>query len=152
MRKYEYSNKFKKDIKKAQKQTSPKRDIEELKKVMRMLAEDKPLSPEKRDHLLNGGWACYRECHVQPDFLLIYKKNDKEWNLLRNEDNVMVITIDDLDGVPANIQSQLRGIKDEPLKGDVLRLYNANVKIIVEGLQNNTICIKSEILTELDLM
>ena len=78
MREYEYSNKFKKDIKKAQKQTSPKRDMEELKKVMNMLAEDKQLPPEKKNHSLSGGWIGYRECHVQPDFLLIYKKNDKE--------------------------------------------------------------------------
>jgi len=77
MRKYERSNQFKKDVKKAQKQTSPKRDIEELKNVMIMLAEDKQLPPEKRDHSLGGPWVGYRECHIQPDFLLIYKKNDK---------------------------------------------------------------------------
>ena len=46
---------FKKDIKKALKQTSPKRDIEGLKKIMVLLAEDKPLPLEKRDHNLNGG-------------------------------------------------------------------------------------------------
>jgi mRNA interferase YafQ len=66
-----------KDVKKAQKQTFPKRNMEELKNVMNLLAEDKQLSPEKRDHLLGGAWVGYRECHVQPDFLLIYKKNDE---------------------------------------------------------------------------
>ena len=76
MRTIERSTKFKKDIKKAQKQTSPKRDIKELEIVMIMLAEDKQLPPEKRDHNLGGNWVGYRECHVQPDFLLIYKKDD----------------------------------------------------------------------------
>ena len=76
MRTIERSNQFKKDVKKAQKQTSPKRNMEELKNVMNMLAEDKQLPQEKRDHNLSGNWMGYRECHVQPDFLLI--------DLLRN--------------------------------------------------------------------
>lgn len=84
MRTTDRSTQFKKDIKKALKQTSPKRDMEELKKVMGLLAEDKPLPPEKRDHNLTGGWVGYRECHVQPDFLLIYKKDDKD-NSIRFE-------------------------------------------------------------------
>jgi mRNA-degrading endonuclease YafQ of YafQ-DinJ toxin-antitoxin module len=46
MRTIERSNQFKKDIKKSQKQTSPKRDMEELKNVMNMLAEDKQLPQE----------------------------------------------------------------------------------------------------------
>jgi mRNA interferase YafQ len=65
-----------KDVKKAQKQTFPKRNMEELKNVMNLLAEDKQLSPEKRDHPLGGTWVDYRESHVQSDFLLIYKKNN----------------------------------------------------------------------------
>jgi mRNA interferase YafQ len=84
MRTFEYSNRFKKDLKKAQKQTSPKRDLEELKCVMNMLAEDKFLPPEKRDHNLGGSWVGYRECHVQPDLLLIYKKDDRN-NSIRFE-------------------------------------------------------------------
>lgn len=76
MRTLERSTQFKKDVKKAGKQTSPKRNMEELKNIMILLAEDKPLSPEKRDHNLGGNWAGYRECHIQPDFLLIYKKDD----------------------------------------------------------------------------
>jgi mRNA interferase YafQ len=78
MRKYETSTQFEKDLKKAIKQTSPKRNLEELKEVMRTLAEDKTLPPNKRDHNLKGSYIGYRECHVQPDFLLIYKKYKKE--------------------------------------------------------------------------
>lgn len=61
----ERSNRFKKDLKKAEKQTSPKPNIEELKNIMIMLAEDQPLSSEKRDHHLVGDWIGYRECHIQ---------------------------------------------------------------------------------------
>lgn len=84
MREYDRSNQFKKDVKKAQKQTSPKRDMEALKNIMIMLAEDQQLPLEKRDHNLGGLWVGYRECHVQPDFLLIYKKDDKN-NSIRFE-------------------------------------------------------------------
>lgn len=84
MRTVERSNLFKKDVKKAQKQTASKRDLEELKNIMKMLGEDKPLPPEKRDHNLVGSWVGYRECHIQPDFLLIYKKDDKD-NSIRFE-------------------------------------------------------------------
>lgn len=51
---------------------------------MNMLAEDKQLPAEKHDHSLGGIWSSYRECHVQPDFLLIYKKNNQE-NSIRFE-------------------------------------------------------------------
>ena len=64
MRSIERSTLFKKDVKKAQKQTSPKRDMEELKNVMIMLAEDKPLPSKNRDHNLTGNWVGYRECHI----------------------------------------------------------------------------------------
>jgi mRNA interferase YafQ len=77
----ERSNQFKKDVKKASKQTSPKRDMDELKKVMIMLAEDQLLPQEKKDHNLAGNWSSYRECHIQPDFLLIYKKNDEDYSI-----------------------------------------------------------------------
>jgi mRNA interferase YafQ len=59
-----------KRILRKQKQASPKPGLEELKKVMGMLAEDKRLPPEKKDHPLKGNWAGYHECLVQPDFSL----------------------------------------------------------------------------------
>ncbi|MFV0340266.1 MAG: type II toxin-antitoxin system YafQ family toxin [Parachlamydiaceae bacterium] len=81
MRVLERSTQFKKDIKKALKQTSPKRDIEGLLQVLNMLAEDVKLPPEKLDHALVGSWVGYRECHIQPDFLLIYKKDNKNHSI-----------------------------------------------------------------------
>lgn len=46
-----------------------------LTRVLRTLVADKPLDPYQRDHDLSGDWAGYRECHVKPDLLLIYRKS-----------------------------------------------------------------------------
>lgn len=70
-------NRFEKDLKKAIKQH---RDIEELKTVMRRLAEQMPLGAEYLDHPLKGQWRGCRECHIENDWLLIYRlrKNENE--------------------------------------------------------------------------
>ena len=47
--------------------------------VLQALVEDqKPLEPNQRDHDLSGDWAGYRECHIKPDLLLIYRKSNSE--------------------------------------------------------------------------
>ena len=40
--------------------------------VIQTLIEEKPLAPGYRDHALTGGYAGFRECHIQPDWLLVY--------------------------------------------------------------------------------
>ena len=50
----------------------------ELKPVIVALATDQPLAAKYRDHELNGDWKGYRECHVKPDLLLIYRKVDDD--------------------------------------------------------------------------
>jgi mRNA interferase YafQ len=47
-----------------------------LMSVLLALANDRPLELRHRDHDLSGDWAGYRECHVKPDLLLIYRKPD----------------------------------------------------------------------------
>ena len=42
--------------------------------VLAALASDQPLDARCRDHALSGHWAGYRECHVKPDLLLIYRR------------------------------------------------------------------------------
>ena len=79
MLKIVYTTQFKKDYKLAQKRGV---DVEELLKVIDLLQKQKPLPPEKKDHLLHGNYKGYRECHVRPDLLLIYKVNNKELELL----------------------------------------------------------------------
>lgn len=61
---------FKKDYKKALKQGRSKALLRE---VVLLLADGKPLPVEKRDHALSGEWSGYRECHIAPDWLLIYR-------------------------------------------------------------------------------
>ena len=53
-----------------------------LEQAVDILAERKPLPPENKDHPLSGDWAGYRKCHIQPDWLLIYRVREKELELL----------------------------------------------------------------------
>lgn len=64
------TSQFKKDLKKIKKQG---KDINELKKVINILAAGKTLPENNKDHLLTGNWHNHRECHIKPDWLLIYK-------------------------------------------------------------------------------
>lgn len=73
-----------------------------------------------------------------------HKSEDKEWKLLRNEPNVEIITIDDLEGIPDVIKQLLLSIKDKPLKGHALKIFNKTTKIIHLGLSNNKITIKKK--------
>jgi mRNA interferase YafQ len=76
MRTIERSTKFKKDYKRELK--GRYRDIleSELKAVLIPLISDEALDIRYRDHDLSGNWAGYRECHIKPDLLLIYRKLD----------------------------------------------------------------------------
>lgn len=42
-----------------------------------------PLPPKNKDHKLSGNYSGYRECHIEPDWLLIYKQTDDELKLDR---------------------------------------------------------------------
>lgn len=49
-----------------------------LMEVVNLLAADKPLLPNKRDHSLSGEWVDNRGCHINPDLVLIYRKPDDD--------------------------------------------------------------------------
>ena len=68
------TSQFKKDIKRLKKRG---RDLEKLGDVVRLLASDKPLEEKHRDHALIGKWIGSRDCHVEPDWILIYR-NESE--------------------------------------------------------------------------
>lgn len=68
-----FTNQFKKDLKLAKKQG---RDIDRLYAVIEKLADDEPLEQKYRDHDLNGNYKGCRECHVEPDWLLVYEVMD----------------------------------------------------------------------------
>ena len=61
---------FKRDLKKAQKQN---KNLDLLNKVLKQLADGIPLPEKNRDHALTGNYAGCRECHIQPNWLLIYE-------------------------------------------------------------------------------
>ena len=72
-----YTKQFSKDLKKIER--SGNKDIEKIKAVIRELINERQLNPFHRDHALKGSFKDRRECHIEPDWLLIYKinKNDK---------------------------------------------------------------------------
>ena len=49
-----------------------------LPEILKLLLVDQPLPEKNRDHALSGDWTGYRECHVKPDLLLIYRKPDAD--------------------------------------------------------------------------
>ena len=64
------SAKFKRDYKRIRKQG---KNVELLLTVVDALAAEKPLEWKYRDHAMSGDFIGYRECHIEPDWLLIYK-------------------------------------------------------------------------------
>ena len=77
MRTIERSSTFKRDYKRAKAMPRHRKDIDSLvSTVVALLLSDRVLPENHRDHSLAGDWAGYRECHVKPDLLLIYRKPD----------------------------------------------------------------------------
>lgn len=68
-----YTTSFKKNYKRAIKRGLK---IELLNQIITLLATGKPLPVKHRDHALSGDWAGYRECHIMPDWLLVYYIED----------------------------------------------------------------------------
>ena len=77
MRTIELSTAFKKDYKRAKTTPRHAQDVRALyEAAAQLLAEDKPLPHNYQDHALIGKWKGYRECHLKPDLLLIYRKEE----------------------------------------------------------------------------
>ncbi|MBO7060663.1 MAG: type II toxin-antitoxin system YafQ family toxin [Fibrobacter sp.] len=71
----EYTTRFKKEYKLAKKRG---RDINLLRAVIEILAKGEQLPEKYKDHPLVSNWVGYRECHIQSDWLLIYKYKNEE--------------------------------------------------------------------------
>ena len=65
-----YTRQFEKDIKRMKKRG---KNPDKLKIIIRSLVSEEPLDPIHRDHKLIGNWKGRRECHIESDWLLIYK-------------------------------------------------------------------------------
>ncbi|HEV7369873.1 type II toxin-antitoxin system YafQ family toxin [Arenibaculum sp.] len=81
MRSIERTTQFKRDYKR-EKRTNARLD-EILMPVITMLRGDEELPERLRDHSLGGTWKGFRDCHVKPDLVLIYARNDSMLTLVR---------------------------------------------------------------------
>lgn len=64
------TSRFKEDLKR---QVKRGKDLGKLKEVVGWLVEGEPLPTKNQDHALTGNWTGWRDCHLEPDWLLIYK-------------------------------------------------------------------------------
>ena len=76
-----YSTQFKKDFKKIAKLQIP--DVVEVGHVIKQLQLEQVLPEKYVDHPLSGNWIGYRDCHVKPDLVLIYKIDKTSLKLAR---------------------------------------------------------------------
>lgn len=70
-----YHTLFKKDFKRIKRRGY---DISRLEKIVELLANEVPLPEQFKDHNLSGNYNGFRECHIAPDWLLIYQVNNNE--------------------------------------------------------------------------
>ena len=71
---------FRRDVKLAQKRG---KEMARLREVIQWLIEGRPLPTRCKDHPLGGDWKHFRDCHIEPDWLLIYKIDGDDLYLAR---------------------------------------------------------------------
>jgi len=71
---------FRRDVKLARKRG---KDMAKLREIVLLLIEGNPLPPRYKDHPLAGNWKHFRDCHMEPDWLLIYKIEGEDLHLTR---------------------------------------------------------------------
>jgi mRNA interferase YafQ len=57
--------------------------MDKLRDLVLLLAKESELPAHNKDHLLTGNWKDHRECHIEPDWLLIYKLDPNQITLVR---------------------------------------------------------------------
>ena len=78
MRKIRWSKQFTKDHRRESRGTYRAALDALLREVVALLLSDTKLPDRLRDHALNGKWETYRDCHLRPNLVLIYRKTDDE--------------------------------------------------------------------------
>jgi mRNA interferase YafQ len=74
------SSRFRRDVRRLEKQG---KDLAKLRTVLLLLLEGKPLPSRYRDHALRGDWNGFRDLHIEPDWLLLYRAQGGELQLAR---------------------------------------------------------------------
>jgi mRNA interferase YafQ len=80
MREIIRTSQFKRDVKLAERRG---KDMAKLRELILLLVEQKPLPPRYTDHALGGDWKHHRDCHIEPDWLLLYKIDGNDLYLVR---------------------------------------------------------------------
>jgi len=80
MKQLSRTTQFKRDVKRQQKRG---KDFTEFKQVLQQLLAGEELAARYRDHVLIGQYKGTRECHIEPDWLLVYEVTDTEIVLIR---------------------------------------------------------------------
>ena len=80
MREIIRSIQFKRDVKRPEKRG---KDMTKLRDLILLLAGETPLPVRYKDHPLSGEWKHHRDCHIEPDWLLLYKIDDNDLYLVR---------------------------------------------------------------------
>lgn len=70
MRQPAYSGQFRKDVRLAEKRG---KDLQKIRHVMELLIQEVPLPRQLMDHALRGEWKNFRDLHIEPDWVLIYR-------------------------------------------------------------------------------
>ena len=78
MRASERTTQCKRDLKRETKGRHGATVVEEIAAVAELLANDQPIAPKYRDHALIGIWKDFRDLHIKPDLVLIYRLSDAE--------------------------------------------------------------------------
>jgi mRNA interferase YafQ len=71
---------FKRDVKLAERRG---KDLAKLRELILLLVEGDPVPPRYKDHALSGNWKHHRDCHIEPDWLLLYKIDGDDLHLVR---------------------------------------------------------------------
>lgn len=74
------SSRFKRDVKRMERRG---KDLAKLKSVLSLLIEEEPLPASYRDHALRDEWNGFRDLHIKPDWLVLYRIQDGELQLAR---------------------------------------------------------------------
>ncbi len=69
------STKFRRDVRRCQRQ---QKNLDKFKAIHELLIAGNPLPAKYHDHFLIGNWVNHRECHLEPDWLLIYRINEED--------------------------------------------------------------------------
>ena len=80
MKKLSQTKQFVRDVRRMRRRG---KDIGKLKSVVGQLAQGKALDAKRRDHALTGMWKNYRDCHIEPDWVLIYSMDRNNLRLER---------------------------------------------------------------------